>query len=108
MNNDIKIVKELNEMKDSEQIKHFREKCKELDWEVFFSLKLRTDRKKIKDIRNFHVCINNSYIKQIQRIEYVDKIGREVKNWSIWTAKERINGQYGDIMAIMIKHLNGA
>lgn len=101
------IVKKLNEMEDLEQIAHFRSKCKEFKWEIYFAEKNNAKKYHHKDIRNFHANIMNDYIKQIKRTEIVDKLNNKIKQWELWTGKEKIVGSYGDIIFKMIELIGG-
>lgn len=100
-----KIVKELNEMDDMEQIKQFREKCKEYDWKIHFAIKNVANKMKHRDIRNFHCNIMDNYVKQVKRTEIMDKLGNKIKRWEIYVNNQRIYGNYGDIIFLMIKSL---
>jgi hypothetical protein len=99
--NEEKVLEELNMLSEEEQRKHFLAKCKEFSWTINYQW-----NKNKKDIRNFHVNIMDSYVRQILRTDYVDKIGKRVYHWSIWTQDERLFGNYGDIMFVMISILN--
>lgn len=91
------IVRELNNMGDMDQIRQFRSKCADFLWDIHYEMR----GKKQRDMRNFHVNINNELLRHIKRTEFVNYLGRKIIRWELWTSRERIYGQYGDIISKM-------